>query len=76
MSFGEHCPRAVCRKEIGFDTLARTLLEYLYQEQEMWMKDWLFLFILLMDLDVGVIKYLPWGDLEPWQTQTSPWHQQ
>ena len=33
-------------KEIGFDTQAMTLLEYLNQEQRMQMKDW---FIVLLD---------------------------
>lgn len=50
-------------KEIAFDTPKETLLEYLNQEQGMHLEAWFIFLIGLMALDVGVIKYLPWGDL-------------
>ena len=50
-------------KEIAFDIPKETLLEYLNQEQGMHLEEWFIFLIGLMALDVGVIKYLPRGDL-------------
>ena len=50
-------------KEIEFTTQATTLFQYLNKEQGMQMKDWLIVVVGLMALDVGVLEYLPWGDL-------------
>ena len=50
-------------KEIEFSTQATTLFQYLNREQGMQMKDWLIVIVGLMALDVGVLEYLPWGDL-------------